>query len=102
METRMKNIDLDRQQGTEYGKRYCEVCGIHYEGECPSCNPRVLYHVEVGVDMGHDDFQFSDCECGCVDFWDKKEAISHAVSQDKDGVVIRVCDDEGTEVWATA
>ena len=97
----MTSYDEEKAQGTDCGKKHCAVCGIDYEEECPSCNPRMLYHVEVGVDMGADDFQFSDCECGCSDFWDKKEAVRHAKEEHKTGTVMRVCDDEGTEVWAT-
>jgi hypothetical protein len=87
------NPDLDK---------HCKVCSIDYEGtECPSCNPKVLYHVEIGVDMGTDDFQFSDCLCGCADFWDLKEAKEHAREENAQGTVMRVFDDECTEVWAT-
>lgn len=98
----MADSDLERQQGTDFGLSWCHACGISYEDECPSCNPRVLYHVEIGVDMGKDDFQFTDCGCGCAEFWNKLEAKRHAMSMDKAGTVVRVVDDEGTEVWATA
>ena len=94
--------DNDKAQGTDYGHKFCAVCSIDYEGtECPSCNPKVLYHVEIGVDAGGDEFAFSDCQCGCVDFWNRKDAIAHCKEVQSMDNVARVCDSEGTEVWAT-
>ena len=98
------SVDSDRQQGTDYGMKHCQACGIDYEGECPSCNPRTLYHVEIGTprEDDSDEYEFFDCECGCSDFWSLDEAKRHAMEMDEGLVVVRVCDDNGEEVWATA
>lgn len=87
--------------------KHCHSCGIDYEErECPSCNPKVQYYVEIGVDMGKEDFQFSPCKCEeCQElpsFWNLHDAKSHARAMGKAGVVMRVVDEEGTELWATA
>ena len=83
--------------------KMCKVCGIDYLDECPSCNPRTLYHVGVGSPDGPDDFEIVDCDCGCPEFWDKQEAISHAKSlvTGPDQLVV-VHDSNGKEVWANA
>lgn len=82
--------------------KYCHVCSLSYEsGECPSCNPKNLYHVEYGIPCGPDDFEWRGCECGCGDTCFKREAISHAKSLIRmEEQLVRVCDDQGTEVWA--
>jgi len=78
----------------------CGVCGTDYLDECPSCNPRTLYHVEVGIPNGEDDFEMIECECGCEDFWDKKEAIAHARSLITNAdQLVRVLDDKGRTIW---
>lgn len=87
--------------------KHCHSCGLdHEEVECPSCNPKMHYYVEQGVDMGHEDFQFAQCVCEeCVEnpsFWNLRDAKAHARAMDKEGVVMRVVDEEGTELWATA
>lgn len=80
--------------------RHCSVCGIDYLDECPRCNPRTLYHVEVGIPDGPDDFTFEDCGCGCNDFWDKNEAIRHAKSLiTGPDQMVRVVDENGRQVW---
>lgn len=83
--------------------KHCNVCGIDYLDECPSCNPRTLYHVEIGVADGPDDYTFDDCGCSCSDFWDKAEAIRHAkeLSSNQD-IIVRVVDDNGKEIYANA
>lgn len=83
--------------------KHCNACGIDYLDECPSCNHRTLYHVEVGIPDGPDDFTFEDCSCGCNDFWDKYEAIRHAKElSGKNDIIVRVVDDNGKEIYANA
>ena len=85
--------------------KHCQVCNISYDDqECPSCNPKHTYYVEIGIPDGADDFTFQECECNeCPNngYWNKQEAISHAkaccINADS---LVRVCDDEGTEVYA--
>lgn len=83
--------------------KHCEVCNIHYNAdECPSCNPKKYYHVEIGVPSGPDDFEFQSCECGQCSphgFWDLKDAINHAKALVKFDGMVRVCDSYGVEVW---
>ena len=98
------NHDEEKFQGTDLGKHYCAVCGILYpkEEECPSCNPKTLYYVEIGVPDGPDSIEFQACECNdcAAGFWDKDEAVGHAKRVVRFDGVVRVIDEEGTEVWA--
>lgn len=86
------------------GKKHCSVCNLEYEGECPSCNPRHTYYVEAGVPSGPDDFTFIPCQCNeCPNngYWRKEDAIAHAkASITFEDSLVRVCDDQGTEVWS--
>lgn len=83
----------------------CHVCHITYEDEeCPSCNPRHTYYVEIGIPSGPDDYEFIPCQCNiCPNngFWNQRDAISHAKDcitlQDS---LVRVVDEQGTEIWA--
>ena len=83
------------------GYKHCEACNIEYDGdECPSCNP-TLYHVEIAVPDGPEDFTFQ--ECGCNDcpiagYWRKEDAIAHAKMMQKYDGSVRVCDENGLEV----
>jgi hypothetical protein len=85
----------------------CHVCHITYEGdECPSCNPKHTYYVEVGVPdgMSGDSFEFVPCQCNdCPNngYWNEKEAISHAKSLVKfEDSLVRVVEESGVEKWS--
>lgn len=84
--------------------KHCDACNVNYDGDdCPSCNPKTYYYVEIAVPFGPDDFEFQPCECGdCPEngYWDKDEAIKHAKAVQKFDGGIRVCNENGQEVWS--
>lgn len=88
-----------------YTDKYCQECGITYEGsECPSCNPKHSYYVEVGVPDGPDSFEFIPCQCNdCPNngYWNMKDAIAHANdSLTFADSLVRVVEESGVEKWS--
>lgn len=109
---RMKDEGLEQQQEETMGYddevragqnwKNCGVCNVDYLDECPSCNPKHLYHVTVGIPNGPDDFEMMECECGdCSEFFDKNDAIRHAKSLITRGEeAVGVDDENGRQVWS--
>ena len=93
----MMNPDIDK---------YCHACGITYEGtECPSCDPKHTYYVEVGVPDGPDSFEFIPCQCNdCPNngYWNLRDAKAHAgyFVETLEDAMVRVVDEQGVEVWS--